>query len=413
MVYGDDENFTKFGRHRPHRPAGDEKFEFIYENDGTPRNDAARLDRQPAGGLPERLLGPDRRPTGPTSPAQYSIDGTDWTPVGRPAPLPADAKIGLFAFSNDGRRAPDRRRSTRSRSRVTGSAAAAARPARAATTSSTAAASTRRAGTRSCATTRRSTRSAGGKLTITTEPGDIYTGDTNPPPNNFILQSADHAGDDWVIETKLDGATINGGYAQGGLMAYVDGDNYVKFDAISDAGQTRINRLELRSEIGGRDPGPTPAGPAGAGGHDRDLAAADQDRRDATPASTRSTARRGAPCAAPVTNADGGAGLRPVRVRPAGRRPGRHGAVRLLHARRRGPAASASAQRSGDEFDGARPRQDEVERDRPRGRHEVRARGRRAAGHDRRRATSTPAPTRRRTRATSSCRRPTTPAPTG
>ena len=30
----------------------------------------------------------------------------------------------------------------------------------------------------------------GGKLTITTEPGDIYTGDTNPPPNNFILQSA-------------------------------------------------------------------------------------------------------------------------------------------------------------------------------------------------------------------------------
>ena len=45
---------------------------------------------------------------------------------------------------------------------------------------------------------------AGGALTITTEPGDIYSGDTNPPPNNFILQSADHAGEDWVIETKLD-----------------------------------------------------------------------------------------------------------------------------------------------------------------------------------------------------------------
>ena len=43
----------------------------------------------------------------------------------------------------------------------------------------------------------------GGNLTITTELGDIYTGDTNPPPNNFILQSADHAGADWVIETKL------------------------------------------------------------------------------------------------------------------------------------------------------------------------------------------------------------------
>ena len=32
----------------------------------------------------------------------YSTDGTTWTPVGRPAVMPANAKIGLFAFSNDG-----------------------------------------------------------------------------------------------------------------------------------------------------------------------------------------------------------------------------------------------------------------------------------------------------------------------
>ena len=93
---------------------------------------------------------------------------------------------------------------------------------------------------------------SGGNFNLTTELGDIYTGDTNPPPNNFILQSADHAGADWVIETKLS-STITDGYAQGGLIAYVDGDNYVKFDAISDTGNTRINRLELRSEVGGRD----------------------------------------------------------------------------------------------------------------------------------------------------------------
>ena len=55
-------------------------------------------------------------------------------------------------------------------------------------------------------------------------PGDIYTGDTNPPPNNFILQDASHADADWVIETKLSG-TINGGYGQGGLIAYLNGDN--------------------------------------------------------------------------------------------------------------------------------------------------------------------------------------------
>ena len=136
--------------------------------------------------------------------------------------------------------------------------------ARAATTSSPAPRSTRRAGTRSCATTRRKYAVGGGNLTITTEPGDIYTGDTNPPPNNFILQSADHAGPDWTIETKLSG-TINDGYGQGGLIAMVDGDNYVKLDAISDAGNTRINRLELRSEIADavQDPQPNFDVPAG------------------------------------------------------------------------------------------------------------------------------------------------------
>jgi PKD repeat protein len=107
---------------------------------------------------------------------------------------------------------------------------------------------------------------SGGKLSITTSAGDVYTGDSNPPPNNFILQSADHAGADWVIETKIDSATINGGYGQGGLLAYSDGANYVKFDAISDAGQTRINRLELRSEIASAIQQPQPADPPIAAG---------------------------------------------------------------------------------------------------------------------------------------------------
>ena len=79
---------------------------------------------------------------------------------------------------------------------------------------------------------------SGGELTITTGLGDIYTGDTNPPPPNFLLQDASHAGEDWVIETKISGHTITDGYTQGGLMAYVSGDNYVKLDAISDVGST-------------------------------------------------------------------------------------------------------------------------------------------------------------------------------
>ena len=53
-----------------------------------------------------------------------------------------------------------------------------------------------------------------------------------------------------MIETKIDAATINGGYKQGGLMAYVDGDNYVKFDAISDVGQHPDQ--PARAALGGR-----------------------------------------------------------------------------------------------------------------------------------------------------------------
>ena len=99
---------------------------------------------------------------------------------------------------------------------------------------------------------------SGGQLTITTSLGDIYTGDTNPPPNNFILQDASHAGPDWTIETKISAATISNGYGQGGLIAYVDGDNYVKFDAISDAGQ-RGDQPD-RAALGGRRRDPEPAG---------------------------------------------------------------------------------------------------------------------------------------------------------
>ena len=78
---------------------------------------------------------------------------------------------------------------------------------------------------------------AGGELKYTLSQGDIYTGDTTPPPNNFLLQDASHAGEDWVIETKINSYTYDGGYAQGGLLAYQDGDNYVKLDAITDVDQ--------------------------------------------------------------------------------------------------------------------------------------------------------------------------------
>ena len=190
IVYGDDSNFTKFGR-IAHTAAGDEKFEFIYENAGTPRNEAADSDGQPARGLPGRLLRPhhvrrDQRHRRVLE-GRHRLDARS----GARRPLPANAKLGMFAFSNDGAGNPGGR--VRLVHAHDGGAAA-RRPARAATTSSTARASTRRAGTRSSARTPTGYSVSGGELTITTQPGDIYRA-PNPQPKNFILQSADHAGD--------------------------------------------------------------------------------------------------------------------------------------------------------------------------------------------------------------------------
>ena len=79
MVYGDDANFTKLGR-IAHTAAGDEKFEFIYENAGTPRNDAADSQQTnlPAD-FPDdfwvRITSDGTNVTG-----AYSTNGTSWTP---------------------------------------------------------------------------------------------------------------------------------------------------------------------------------------------------------------------------------------------------------------------------------------------------------------------------------------------
>ena len=242
ILYLDDGNFVKFGR-IAHSTAGDEKFEFIQEVAGTPRNEAADSTGNVPAGFPNdyylRMTSDGTNVTG-----AYSTDGTTWTPVGRPAAIPADAKLGMFAFSNAASTAPV---ADFDWFRIDGPAAPSG-PSRDDDFSGDSLDKTRwnaivRENPAAYAV-------GGGNLTITTEPGDIYTGDTNPPPNNFILQSADHAGADWTLETKLSG-TITDGYSQGGLIAYSNGDNYVKIDAISDAGQTRINRIELRSEVGG------------------------------------------------------------------------------------------------------------------------------------------------------------------
>jgi cytochrome c len=255
LAYTDDGNFVKFGRIATDG-AGTEKFEFILETNGTPRNDAPDSTANLPADFPKdyylRMVSDGTNVTG-----AYSTNGTTWTPVGRAAPLPAGAKLGVFSFSNAAATSPV---ADFDWFRLDGPAVGGppAGPSRDDQFDGSALDKTRWNAIARDNPAKYAV--SGGNLTITTELGDIYTGDTNPPPPNFILQSADHAGADWTLETKLS-ATISDGYAQGGLMAYVDGANYVKFDAISDTGNQRINRLELRSEVGGAIVSPTPADP--------------------------------------------------------------------------------------------------------------------------------------------------------
>ena len=379
IVYGDDDNFTKFGR-IAHTTTGDEKFEFIHENAGAPRNDAADSTGNLPAGFPDgfwvRITSDGTNVTG-----AYSTDGTAWTPVGRPAPLPANAKIGMFSFSNNAATAPVAAfDSFTLTGDGLGGGGGPVGPSR----------DDQFQGTtldhdRWNAIVRENPAAlavSGGKLTITTEPGDIYTGDTTPPPNNFILQSADHAGDDWVIETKLDAPTINGGYGQGGLIAYVDGDNYVKFDAIADAGGTRINRFELRSETNG-----TPVGPAGQPDPEVPVGTTEIWLRLKKAGETYSAqysfdGETWSDVPGTVTNAMAAPGFGLYAFGPQA--DGQGDAVPFEYFTLDGEDPSeCECQGSGDEFDGAAPRQDEVELDRPRGRGGLRRRGRRPEGHDR------------------------------
>ena len=117
-----------------------------------------------------------------------------------------------------------------------------------------------------------------------------------------------------MIETKVDARQLSGGYEQAGLLVYVDDDNYIKYDLISDDGQTVKNRIELRSEVDGAIQDPQPQ-------RDRRLNADAAvwlrltKTGTATRASTRSTATTWTAIGQPVTNADGGPDVRPVHAR--------------------------------------------------------------------------------------------------
>ncbi|UMG94681.1 PKD domain-containing protein [Nocardioides sp. TF02-7] len=91
---------------------------------------------------------------------------------------------------------------------------------------------------------------ADGQLTITTTPSEFYQDADPAAVRNVFLQSADHTSEDYVLETRITAAELTTGYSQAGLVVVGDPDNYVKLVVIADEGQGRINRVEVRSEVG-------------------------------------------------------------------------------------------------------------------------------------------------------------------
>ena len=97
-----------------------------------------------------------------------------------------------------------------------------------------------------------------GHLELDATTGDIY-GTDNGTPNNFVVQ--DLGDGDWTVETLVDASTLTRQYEQGGLIAYVDDDNYVKLDisARNNPGSALTLGLEALSEVGGVIQNPQPA----------------------------------------------------------------------------------------------------------------------------------------------------------
>ena len=188
-------------------------------------------------------------------------------------------------------------------------------------TSSTATRSTRRSGTRSSARTTTKYVVEGGALKVTTVAGDIYSGrDTAVNTRNFLLQTADHAGADWVIETKLVGHDRAAATSRAACWPTATTATTSSSTLISDDGQTADQ--PDRAALGGRRHRPEPAAavrtcPPGT----TDIWLRLTKTGTSTRASTRSTAPTWTALAETVAERHGGAAVRPVhagRQRPGG-----------------------------------------------------------------------------------------------
>ena len=242
IVYGDDDNYTKFDRLAVNTPTDRGERALRVHQRG--RGHAAQRGggRRPAAGrdLPDRLLHEDRvrRDADP----RLLVDRRHDLDARRPARQPADRQRPPRRVRARQRRGHDRDcgvRLVHARRPPVGAAAAAGDEFNGTTLDKT----------RWNGIVREDTslyKVADGGLTLTTVQSEIA-----PTNKNYILQTADHTSEDWVLEAKLSAWTLSNSFQQAGIVAWLDDNNYVKFNAISDNNNTRINRSENRSNVAG------------------------------------------------------------------------------------------------------------------------------------------------------------------
>src|SRR5262249_23232548 len=102
IVYGDDDNYTKFDRLADNQPTNPvtEHFEFINEVAGTPRNTQADSGGQLGSTYPQDFF-MKIESDGTQIRGYQSTNAPDWTLVGQPANLPTGTvRVGMFALGN-------------------------------------------------------------------------------------------------------------------------------------------------------------------------------------------------------------------------------------------------------------------------------------------------------------------------
>ena len=260
IVYGDDDNYAKFalqGRSTG-SDAAQRVFQFIREEAGVPNEVAASNTASLGLDFPDTYF-VRMTSDGTSLTASYSADGENFTAMSESKPLAGieNPKIGLLAFANSSSPAdiieaefdwfnvsPDETVVVETPNDEFDGAAL--------------------DGCRWSIVNEQKSgyRVSDGALQIDTTADDIYGAATGVP--NFILQPQPE-GDDWVVETKVDGSAFDRQYQQAGLILYGDDDNYVKLDILStNVATAAVTRnLELRNEIGGtvQNPQPNAAAP--------------------------------------------------------------------------------------------------------------------------------------------------------